>query len=277
MSSWLQRLFSGSGPSTRTHGAPTSSNGASSFHLGWVMDSPPGSSIESAAVTLEVIDPPTVPRLYFWALQANFADERRRPAGGAHLGLQWHPQYPGSTAVNWGGYHDGGGELLGSSSTLGSTLGNPNTRDLRWMPRRRYRLRISKVVAAHHLTEPPPEDKFAWRGSVVDLDAGDQVVVRDLYVPGDRITAMTMWSEVFARCDDPPTAVRWSDPEVMTADQQLITPIALAVNYQSFSDGGCANTNSVKDGAGVVQRTATDRVTPQGARLDLGAHPPGPH
>ena len=276
MTSWWRRLLPGpDGPTGRTRGTPPSANGASSFHLRWVFDdagsaaSAGRAGIDSAAVTLEVIEPPTVPRLYFWALQTDFADDRGRRAGGAHLGLQWHPQYPGSTAVNWGGYRAGGGELAGSGSALRSTLGNPNTRDLRWTPGRRYRLRVSKVTAAHHPTEPAPPGTVAWRGSVVDLDAGDQVVVRDLYVPGDRIVGVTMWSEVFARCDDPSAAIRWSNPEIMTADQQVWAPAALAVNYQSYSDGGCANTASFVDDVGVVQRTATERVTAQGARLEL--------
>ena len=286
MTSWWQRLFPGSdgagsdgtgrgGERGRVRGTPPSGNGASSFHLRWVFEGDSATAVQSgavvsAAVTLEVVDPPTVPRLYFWALQADFGDDRRRAAGGAHLGLQWHPQYPGSTAVNWGGYRAGGGELAGSGSSLPSTLRNPNTRDLHWTPGRRYRLRISRVTAAHHPTEPAPAGTVAWRGSVVDLDAGDQVVVRDLWVPADRITGVTMWSEVFARCDDPSAAVRWSDPEVMTDDQQLHTPAALAVNYQSYSDGGCANTDSTPtSGSGVVQRTSTERVTAQGARLEL--------
>ncbi len=274
MTSWWRRLLPGPDePTGRTRGTPPSANGASSFHLRWVFDGSAASAgragIDAAAVTLEVIEPPTVPRLYFWALQTDFADDRGRRAGGAHLGLQWHPQFPGSTAVNWGGYRAGGGELAGSGSALRSTLGNPNTRDLRWSPGRRYRLRVSKVTAAHHPTEPAPEGTVAWRGSVVDLDAGDQVVVRDLYVPGDRIVGVTMWSEVFARCDDPSAAIRWSNPETMTVDQQVWAPAALAVNYQSYSDGGCANTASFVDDVGVVQRTATERVTAQGARLEL--------
>jgi hypothetical protein len=39
------------------------------------------------------------------------------------------------------------------------------------------------------------------------------------------------------------------------------------VNYQRHADGGCANTVSVADGVGLVQRTAVERTTPQGARL----------
>ena len=87
-------------PAGRTHGDPPSANGASSLHLRWDLDDRPG--CREVSVTLEVLQPPTVDRLYFWALQADFAtgDAGRRPAGGAHLGLQWHPQHPGSTAVN---------------------------------------------------------------------------------------------------------------------------------------------------------------------------------
>lgn len=275
MSFWRRWLSGDDRPRGRVSGRPPSANGASSFHLRWVFEQEDpwagGTVVESVAVTLEVIDPPSVAQLYFWALQADFADDRRRAAGGAHLGLQWHPQYPGSTAVNWGGYRAGGGELPGSGSALPSALGNPNTRNLGWAPARRYRLRISKVHAAHHPSDPPPAGSAAWRGSVVDLDTGDQVVVRDLWVPGDRIAGVTMWSEVFARCDDPSTAVRWSDPEVMTDDHRLIAPSAFAVNYQSYSDGGCANSDSSADAVGLVQRTNVERRTPQGVRLEPGA------
>ena len=55
----------------------------------------------------------------------------------------------------------------------------------------------------------------------------------------------------------------------MTSDQLVWSPAALAVNYQSFSDGGCANTCSSVDDVGVVQRTASERLTAQGARLEL--------
>ena len=91
---------------TGATGRPRSGNGASSFHLFW--DVPPGPWVEAAA-TLVVADPPTVPKLYFWALQVSFED-RGRGGGGAHLGLQWHAQHPGNTAVNWGGYGTNGQE-----------------------------------------------------------------------------------------------------------------------------------------------------------------------
>src|SRR4051794_31305408 len=96
-------------PRTRVTGHPTSSNRASSMHLRW---DPPPASVLNVAVTLEVVEPPVVDELYFWAFQVSFVDGRRH-VGAAHLGLQWYSLHPGSTAVNWGGYRDGGSELDG--------------------------------------------------------------------------------------------------------------------------------------------------------------------
>ncbi len=259
---WLRRLLAGADPgtvTTRTTGRPRSSNGASSFHLGWVVSG----VFDAVAVTLEVLEPPVVDRLYFWALQADFG-ATGRSAGGAHLGLQWHPQHPGSTAVNWGGYRAGGGELDGSASALPSRLANVNTRDFSWTPGTPYRLAISRNPA----DESVPRGMTAWRGTVCDLSTGAVTVVRDLYIPGDRIVGATMWSEVFADCDAPSVAVRWSDP-VVVRDGVEVEPSGLSVNYQTHGDGGCANTSSGTDGIGVLQRTSTDRLTSQGTRLSL--------
>jgi len=85
-------------------GPPRSSNGASSFHLFWEMPRTSQASrlIEVSAV-LEVLEPPQVPSLYFWAMQVDF-EEDGLPWGGGHTGLQWNRRFPGGTAVNWGGY-----------------------------------------------------------------------------------------------------------------------------------------------------------------------------
>jgi hypothetical protein len=248
----------------RVAGVPPSANGASSFHLGWVLPELPAAPLTEASVTLEVVEPPTVPRLYFWALQVDLADPAGRRTAGAHLGLQWHPQHPGSTAVNWGGYRTGGGELHGSESSLPSALHNVNTRDLAWLPGRAYRLTAQRVSEGR-------DGQQAWRGSVRDLVTGDHVVVRDLYTAGDHIVGVTMWSEVFARCDDPTTMVRWSDPSVSTSSGQVLAPTRLSVNYQSDAQGGCANTDSSVDGAGAVQRTGTTRVHRQGVQLPVSS------
>lgn len=219
----------------RTTGFPGSSNRASSMHLRW--DPPPRPALE-VAVTLEIVEPPVVPELYFWALQVSFLDRGRR-VGGAHLGLQWYSLHPGSTAVNWGGYRDGAGELEGEESSLPSATGNPNTRDFAWHPGRPYRLRISG------------DGDGWWRGEVIDLSTGEATVVRRLHGGGTALGEPVVWSEVFARCDDPSVIVRWSD---LTP-----RPPMLHANYQSHVDGGCANTVSRRDGDTYLQITNTAR------------------
>lgn len=240
-----------------TTGRPPSGNGASSLHLFW--DVPPG-AWTAAEVTLEVVEPPTVPKLYFWALQVSFSD-RGRSGGGGHLGLQWHREHPGMTAVNWGGYGADGRELTGSTSVLPSATGNVNTRDYPWVPGRPYLLRVA----------PSPEPG-AWRGSITDLEAGVTTHVRDLHAPGTTIDGPMVWSEVFADCDEPATAVRWSGLTLEAADGRRATVGGVRVNYQALAEGGCVTTDaSVESGdrPGFVQRTGTTRVTRQGESLRL--------
>jgi len=292
-STWWQRWFGGAGgriewPEDPRHprrprvsGFPQSSNGASSFHLRWQFDPSDGPFV-SATVHLEVVVPPEVPRLYFWAVQADFAAANGRRAGGAHLGLQWHPEHPGATAVNWGGYDGTGTVLHGSDSTLPSALHNPHTRDFAWSAATPYRLQIDRAPEAD---QPGASQRLgavtAWRGSVTDLSTGTTTVVRDLYPPGDRISGLIMWSEVFARCDDPLAMVRWSRAEAVRADGSVARPVGFGVNYQAEHDGGCANTDSSADsgfdaaataedagdlrrGFGVTQTTGVARRTAQG-------------
>ncbi|HPG15456.1 MAG TPA: hypothetical protein PK434_12340, partial [Microthrixaceae bacterium] len=249
------------------------------LHLRWDLDDRPG--CREVSVNLEVLQPPTVDRLYFWALQADFAmgDAGRRPAGGAHLGLQWHPQHPGSTAVNWGGCRPGGGELSGTVSALPSALGNPNTRDMRWRPGEPYRLTIARAEPTGAApTGAAPTGAVRWRGSVTD-SSGTTTVVRDLFVEGDRIAGVVMWSEVFARCEHPSVGVRWSDPTAVTVDGRVVPIPRVSVNYQSHADGGCANTDSRPDAVGVAQWTAVTRTVAQGTVLAVpgsGAAAPVP-
>jgi hypothetical protein len=235
----------------RTRGFPPSGNGASSFHLGWRL--PAGAShVVDVAVTLEVTRAPPVEHLYFWALQVGFPS-----AGGAHLGLQWNRAFPGYGAVNWGGYAVDGSLLSGTESQLPSTPGDPNTRDYPWQPERAYRLRVNCAGESR------------WRGEVTDVATGQPTVVRDLIARSSFLAEPMVWSEVFARCDDPSVTARWSDFEIRTERGKRIMPTALVVNYQSHADGGCANTTSVSDGDAVLQITNTERNTPQGAELPL--------
>lgn len=216
--------------------------------------------MEVSAV-LEVRQPPAVDRLYFWALQASFTDRVGHAHGGAHLGLQWNGRHPDSCAANWGGYAGNGHLLEGSASALASAPQDPNTRDYHWRPGRQYRLHIG----------PSADRRGWWRGTITDLETGVASVVRDLYGDGggDRLGAPVVWSEVFARCDDPAVVVRWSDMAATTADGQVLRPRGVEVSYEPHAAGGCDNTNVVGDDDGVVQVTNTDRITGHAAILAL--------
>lgn len=250
--SFLRRVFD-PGTGERVAGAPTSSNRASSFHLTWDV---PAEPLAEVSVVCEVVDPPTVPMLYFWAMQVSFMKGRSR-IGGAHFGLQHHPQYPNNGAVNWGGYRDGAGELEGSVSDLPSALNNINTRTYPWVPHRRY---------MHRVYRSPDR---GWRGSITDLETGVETVVRDLWVDADSLASPMVWSEVFAHCDHPSASLRWSELRAITATGDEVTANAVSLNYQTYADGGCANTNTFTDGTGFVQQTNTERRNPKGSVLGL--------
>ena len=240
----------------RVTGPPTSGNGASSFHLWWHL--PTNRPLREVTAVFECLVAPSVEKRYFWALQAGFRDARER-YGGAHLGLQWAPEHPGHGAVNWGGYWSGGGELDGTDSPLPGARHTRNTRDYPWLPGRPYRFRIF----------PTPGREASWRGEVTDLETGTVTVVRDLRCPGDRLTAPVVWTECFADCDHPSAAVRWSELAATTHDGEVVTPGSVRVTFQPHERGGCANTNVLLDGTGVVQVTNTSRVLPDGATVLL--------
>ena len=237
----------------RIAGAPTSSNKASSFHVNWDIAQVPLAEVRA---TIEVVEPPTVDKLYFWALQVSFMGPNGR-IGGAHIGLQHHPNYPDACAVNWGGYIDGAGELDGSVSSLPSALNNINTRTCRWYPNRPYILRVYR------------SPDRGWRGSIVDTSTGEETVIRDLWVDADHLASPVVWSEVFAHCDHSSAAVRWSDLTGIGTDGTIHDVRSVRLNYQTHEDGGCANTNTSVDGAGLVQRTNTERITQTGQVLKL--------
>lgn len=239
-----------------TTGRPTSSNGASSHHLFWNIATGDEPIVEVRA-TIEIIVPPTVPRLYFWALQASFTDGTST-FGGAHLGLQHHPEYPGAAAANWGGYHDrsrGGGILDGSALSIPSALGNANTGNFAWSPHTPYVLRIARGVQG-------------WKGSITD-PAGTEVVLRELFCDGTQLRSPLVWTEAFADCDAPTTTVRWSD--LLTIDRLGTERRVSSVrtNYQSIADGGCSTSDSLAVPGGVLQQTGVERSTPQSVTLPL--------
>src|SRR6516165_12131966 len=191
----------------RTSGRPPSANGASSLHLLWQV--PTGEELVEASVTLVVPALPSVPCLYFWALQVSFS-----AGAGAHLGLQWGADPPRRLRhVNWGGYGASGAELSGGNSSLPSSFSNANTRDFDWEPVRAYRLRICRADRG-------------WAGWV------DDTRVRSLDAPGDTLQSPMVWSEVFADCDDPSVSARWSRLEVVTRSGNLVPVDSVVARYQ---------------------------------------------
>ena len=240
----------------RTSGPPPSANGASSFHLWWELTT--RDPLLAVAAVLEVRMVPQVWQLYFWALQASFHDGTSS-RGAGHLGLQWAAAAPPVRSVNWGGYDADGGVLAGTASGLPSTSGNPNTRDYPWREGRPYRLRIGKA----------PDGSGAWRGEVAEVGSTTVTVVRDLFAPAPYLAEPVVWSEVFADCDAPSTAVRWSELEAQTASGRWLKAPAVTVGYQRHSEGGCDNTTAVADDTGVLQVTNAERTTAAGSRLLL--------
>jgi hypothetical protein len=244
------------------------------------------------SATLEVVVPPSVPALYFWAMQVDFVDGSG-VWGGGHTGLQWNQRYPKGTAVNWGGYDSaerGGAVLPGSESTLPGYRDDPNTLAYPWQPGRPYRFRVFRS----------PDITGAWRSEVTDILLGDVATIRDLLprqkhgggeggepgffrrlFSGQRdaspgagedgyLTRPIVWSEVFAECDAPSVTVRWSALEAVDEEGTILLPEAVQVNYQSGHEGGCPNTTvSIDESGGVVQVTNVPRTVPQGAVLSI--------
>jgi hypothetical protein len=263
----------------RAAGPPRSQNGASSFHLIWQMPRTGAAArlVEVSAV-LEILVPPRVQALYFWALQVDFLEDGRM-WGGGHTGLQWNRRFPGGTAVNWGGYASqerGGAVLPGTDPDLSFFPGDPNTMAFPWRPEQAYRLRVSRS----------PEVPGAWRADLTDMTSGETTVLRDLLYPQGsgrhrgrdasgggtgHLAQPIVWSEVFADCDAPSVVVRWSDLSAKSEDGAVVRPEAVGVNYQTHQAGGCANTSVKMDGTGLLQITNTPREVSQGSRVPFGA------
>lgn len=238
----------------RVSGPPQSSNGASSFHLWLQIDPRP---MTSFSATIEILEPPRVGRLFFWALQVSFL-KGSTPVGAGHIGLQHYSKHPNSAAVNWGGYDSSGRVLAGSLSELASAAGNPNTRDYQWWPNRRYEYRISR------------SELSGWRGTITDLSTGVETIIRDLLVEADGLGTPVVWTEAFAYCDEPGVAVRWSNFRGTRSDGALVRPSHGRVSYQSLADGGCTNTTFELAPSAVIQRTNTQRTIESGQVLRLG-------
>jgi hypothetical protein len=257
---WIRQRLAAAG-SAVTSPAPVSvprepGKGVSSFHLWW--DGMGSARYTRCSATLEVLTAPGVPRLYFWALQATFANASNKEFGGAHTGLQWNPSYPNTHAVNWGGYDASGSieaVLKGSLSELPSRPNDVNTRDYDWKVGVPYRFDVSLTPAG-------------WLAEVTDESTGVTSNIRTLYAGGDRLTGFTCWSEVFAGCTDPSAGVRWSNLSATTADGRVVQPSGVRLTFPNGGD--CPNTNTVLDdgrSGAIVQTTNTTRTSRDGQYL----------
>jgi hypothetical protein len=198
--------------------------------------------LSEVRAVLQVVKPPAVERLYFWALQVCFV-EQGRELGTGHTGLQWHPAAPAG-AVNWGGYDAATGDVLPGTGSVLPPVDGPHTRRYLWLPGRKYMFRVSSPSAG------------VWRSEVTDLQEDRTTVVRDLQVGAGSLAKPVVWSEVFADCDDPPSEVRWSGLEVVDASGCLTRVTSARPTYQSVADGGCSNTESYAAGDCFVQATS---------------------
>ena len=249
------------------------------MHLFWRM--PDHAPLCEVSVDFELLDEPTTPSLYFWALQAGFADTQGGHGAG-HFGFQWNRDYRAHRAVCWGGYAGAGGELSGgpmmtSGPVTPSPDGNPNVCGFEWTTNQVWTWRIRALSAA---SPSATQGSVVWRAEIEDPRSGRIWPIRDLWCRGDRLIDPMVWSEIFARCDDDPVRVRWSRFTATTADGLVVTPLALAVNYQRVQDGGCTNTDArlgaptdhgkeSEPAVGVIQVTNSPRSTPQGATIEL--------
>lgn len=258
MREWLKNLMA-PGVRERVSGTPASSTGASSFHLWW--DVPFGERLTAASVTLDVTRRPDLDRLVFFALQVAFT---KPSGGGAHLGLQHHPSFPGHSAVNWGGYDPDGGLLEGSESPLPSSRSDRNTRDFPWGADHPYQLLVERVDGDDE------SDVRSWRGSVTDLVTGETTVVRELFSQGRFLRAPVVWIESFAPCDAPRFEARWSNATVVNEAGEVRAVRRMRADYQPHAAGGCTNTNSFVEGVAFVQRTGQLRTTNPGTTLSIG-------
>lgn len=236
--------------------------GASSFHLWW--GGTGGDLFKEVSATVEVTKQPSVNELYFWALQVSFYDDDWQSTGGAHTGIQWHPDSSGTPfrTVNWGGYDNDGNVLSGSESSLPPKQNDPsdkNTRSYNWSSSRQYRLRVYKIE----------NSSGTWRAEIRDMGTGATTVIRDLYGGGDWLGSPVVWSEVFAKCDDPSASVIWRDFKAIKSDGQSVTYNSASANYQHYNNGGCTNTNSQTTSGGIKQATNTTRTTQQGTTLSF--------
>jgi len=206
---------------------------------------------------LEVTKRPDVGSLVFFALQVAFITPG---GGGAHLGLQHNPRFPGMSAANWGGYDPHGGLLDGTESPLASTPNDVNTRNFPWREGAAYQMAITRG-------EERADGWHAWEGTITDLRSGEETLVRKLWSAGEYLRAPVIWTESFAPCEASSFQARWSNAAVVTTADEILPVTTMRTDYQAYAAGGCTNTDTVVEGSGFVQTTSVTRTTRPGTTL----------
>ena len=256
MRNWVRNVLSPR-VGERVSGTPTSASGASSFFLWW--DLPYGEKLTEISVTLEVVLRPEVDRLVTFAFQSAFL----KPGGGScHLGLQHHPQFPQRGAVNWNGYSAKGESLDSDDPALPSATGDLATRDFAWQTGVPYRLTIERG-------DELPDGRWAWVGSVSNLQSGERVDIRKLITESPHIRGPVMYIESYGPCDGPRVEARWSSATAVSVDGGVRAVRSMRVDYQPHAAGGCTNTNSGVEGKHFVQRAGQMRRTKAGSTIRL--------
>lgn len=239
---------------TRTTGQPPSQNQASSQYL--VFNPEYGAEI---TVNLEVIATPSQPRMINWLLQTDFTDYSDDLVGTGFFGFRYDPLFPNSRAVLASAASAlDGSDLLGPESALPSITGDPAVRNFNWTTNRKYLFRIY------------PYNESQWRFEVTDPTTSVTTVVRDISVPNaGLVRGAILYTEAFVDCQIASSA-RWSNLQWMNVEEDdLITPTTAIAQYQTFSEGGCTNSNQTASGGGITQATGVARTTAHNSTVTI--------
>ena len=139
-----------------------------------------GSALVEVSAVSEVLQPPTVRRLYFWALQVTFSPRNARCARSPSPGCSG-TALSGSDRGELGWvcacrhWRAAQGVGILASECLAMV---PTPATSRWEPGRRYHLRCVAVPSPD-----TPANVHSWR-TITDLESGRDTRVRDLHTEG---------------------------------------------------------------------------------------------
>lgn len=248
---FLNGASAGTTIDTRTTGLPPT--GLSTQYLIW-----PATVAAELEITIEVTTLGSEPNQAYFLAVPDIIDSNGASLAQPPFGLHWNLQFPNGRAIYWGGVLKATGAVLnGTTSTLPSSINSDSHRNYTWQNNRIYRYRI---------WSPTPG---TWRGDITDTVTNSTSTVRDLSVPGStQLRGAILAFQSYNTCQTP-IAARWKTLRFKLANGTFSTPTTVTVDYQTFLDGGCTNTNAVNDSGGVLVSTATTRTTPIGTTLTV--------